>query len=205
MNDRFARRYHWHSATVRSLTIDPHAAICSNLQPERTLNLVTAESVPAQRVITELSHQHPQELVAEIQKLPSLTLPAHHEITVRELHPDAIEKILLKTYEAKAADFETLLAMPGVGAKTLRALSLIAEIAYGTAASWRDPAKFSFAHGGKDGHPYPVDRQLYDRSVEILQRCVERAKVAPGEKDTAIKRLVALRPENPPHRRTPGN
>jgi hypothetical protein len=119
-------------------------------------------------------------------------LPSHHEISARDLHPESIEKILLRTYEAKAADFQTLLGMPGVGAKTLRALALIAEIAYGTPASWKDPVKFSFAHGGKDGHPYPVNRRVYDQSVEILRRSLRRAAVAPTEKDQALRRLHQL-------------
>jgi hypothetical protein len=121
-----------------------------------------------------------------------LSLPRHHEVAVSELRPESIEKILLKTYEAQAQNFETLLGMPGVGAKTLRALALIAEITYGTAASWKDPAKFSFAHGGKDGHPYPVDRKGYDRSIEILRKYVEQAKIERTEKDNALKRLLQL-------------
>jgi hypothetical protein len=116
----------------------------------------------------------------------------HHEVTVRDLHPESIEKILLKTYAAKAGDFQTLLAMPGVGAKTLRALALIAEITYGTPASWKDPVKFSFAHGGKDGHPYPVNRQVYDESIDFLRRRLERAKVEQTEKEQALKRLLRL-------------
>jgi hypothetical protein len=82
--------------------------------------------------------------------------------------------------------------MPGVGAKTLRALTLIADLAYGTAASWKDPVKFSFAHGGKDGHPYPVDCKLYDDSVEFLRRTVERARIEKHEKENALKRLQRL-------------
>jgi hypothetical protein len=82
--------------------------------------------------------------------------------------------------------------MPGVGAKTLRALTLIADLAYGTAASWKDPVKFSFAHGGKDGHPYPVDCKLYDESVEFLRRTVERARIEKSEKENALKRLQRL-------------
>jgi len=82
--------------------------------------------------------------------------------------------------------------MPGVGAKTLRALALIAEVTYGTPASWKDPAKFSFAHGGKDGHPYPVNRSVYDESIEILRRTVERARIEKSDKDNALRRLQAL-------------
>jgi hypothetical protein len=194
MNDRFARRYHWFSDEIQSLTVDPHSAICSNLQIERTLNLVAAESVPAQSVITELSREKPETLTRELRKFQTLALPLHHELRAKDVHPDSIEKILLKTYEAKANDFQTLLAMPGVGAKTLRALTLIAEITYGTPASWKDPAKFSFAHGGKDGHPYRVNQKAYDQSIEILRKTVERAKIERTEKANALKRLLTLFP-----------
>lgn len=189
MNDRLARRYHWFSESAPCLTIDPHAAICSDLQVESTLNLVAAASAPAQAVITELSREKPETLTAELRKLQTLSLPAHHELTVKDLRPDSIEKILLKTYETRAADFETLLAMPGVGAKTLRALALLAEITYGTPASWQDPAKFSFAHGGKDGHPYAVHRKAYDQSIEFLRGTLARAKIDRNEKETSLKRL----------------
>lgn len=192
MNDRFARRYHWHSQNVRSLIVDPHTAICSNLRRERALNLVAVESVGAQSAMTELSHEHPAKLTAELCKMQVLSLPAHHQVTVRDLHPQSLEKILLKTYEAKAADFQTLLAMPGVGAKTLRALALLAEIAYGKPASWKDPAKFSFAHGGKDGHPYPVNRKVYEESIEFLRKTIERVKVDRSEKENSLKRLHRL-------------
>ena len=194
MNDRFARRYHWHSEGIESLTIDPHAAICSDLHLDRTLNLVASESLPAQNIITELSREHPEKLTDELRKLQTPSLPSHHEITVKDIHPDSIEKILLKTYEAKADDFQTLLAMPGVGAKTLRALSLIAEVTYGTPASWKDPVKFSFAHGGKDGHPYPVNREAYDESIEFLRTTLARARLEQTEKDQALKRLLELFP-----------
>jgi uncharacterized protein len=192
MNDRFARRYHWYSESLRSLTLDPHAAICSDLHLQRTLNLVAAESEPAQAVITELSREQPDKLITELHKLQTLSLPAHHEVNVRDLHPESIEKILLKTYEAKANDFQTLLGMPGVGAKTLRALTLIAEITHGTPASWKDPVKFSFAHGGKDGHPYPVNRQVYEASIEFLRQTVERAKIDKSEKGDSLKRISRL-------------
>jgi len=192
MNDRFARRYHWHSEKIESLIVDPHTAICSQLRLEHALNLVDSESLPAQQVITELSRESPERLTREMRKLQTLSLPSHHEVSVQDLHPESIEKILLKTYEAKAEDFQTLLGMPGVGAKTLRALALIAEITHGTPASWRDPAKFSFAHGGKDGHPYPVNRKVYDESTEILRRTLARAKIDRSEKDNALRRLQAL-------------
>ena len=192
MSDTFARRYHWYSDDVRSLTMDPHTAVCSVLFRERALNLVASESLPAQAVITELSQDRPEKTVRELQRLQTLSLPSHHRISVRELRPESIQKILLKTHESRAKDFETLLGTAGIGAKTLRALALIADITYGTPASWKDPASFSFAHGGKDGHPYPVDRNVYDRSIEILRITVERAKVERTEKEHALKRLRAM-------------
>ena len=192
MNDRFARRYHWYSEKVESLTVDPHAAICSQLRLEQALNLVASESLPAQQVMTELSHEAPEKLTQEMRRLQTLTLPPHHEIKIKDLHPESVEKILLKTYEVKAPDFQTLLGLPGVGAKTLRALALIAEVTYGTPASWKDPAKFSFAHGGKDGHPYPVNCSVYDESIEILRRTVERASIEKSDKDNALRRLQTL-------------
>jgi len=192
MSERYARRYHWYSENIQSLTLEPHAAICSNLQREKTLNLVAAESVKAQTAITDLSREPPEKITRELRKLQTLSLPAHHEVSLKELHPESIEKVLLKTYETKARDFEALLAMPGVGAKTLRALALISEIACGTPASWKDPAKFSFAHGGKDGHPYPVNRKAYDQSIEILKKSLERARIERSEKENALKRLLRL-------------
>jgi hypothetical protein len=192
MNDRFARRYHWFSKSVRSLILEPHAAICSNLQKERALNLVALDSQPAQSVITDLSHEQPEKLTGEIQRLQTLSLPSHHSVSINDIHPKSIDKILLKTYERKAANFEELLSMPGVGAKTLRALTLIADLAYGIPASWKDPVKFSFAHGGKDGHPYPVDCKLYDDSVEFLRRTLERARIERSDKENALKRLQRL-------------
>jgi len=194
MNDRFARRYHWNSQNVGSLTVDPHSAICSNLQLRRALNLVTEESLAAQALMTELSREHPANLTAELYKLQTLSLPSHHQIGVQDIRSESIGKILLKTYEAQVDRFQTLLGMPGVGAKTLRALALLAEITYGTPASWKDPAKFSFAHGGKDGHPYPVNRQVYEESIEFLRHTLERVKVDPSEKETSLKRLKRFVP-----------
>jgi uncharacterized protein len=192
MNENFARRYHWFSEGVRSMTLEPHSAICSSLQKERALNLVALDSQPAQSVITDLSQERPEKLIGEIQRLQTLSLPSHHQVSVSDIHPKSIEKILLKTYECKATSFEELLSMPGVGAKTLRALTLIAEIAYGTPASWKDPAKFSFAHGGKDGHPYPVNSKLYEESIEFLRHMLERARIERSDKDNALKRLHTL-------------
>jgi hypothetical protein len=104
--------------------------------------------------------------------------------------------VLLRAYDRQPEDFVTLLGMEGIGAKSLRALALIAELVHGTPLSWEDPAKFSFAHGGKDGFPYPVDRQNYDRSIEILARALDRARLDHAERRAAHGRLQVFLGEN---------
>ncbi|MGH7767686.1 MAG: DUF763 domain-containing protein [Candidatus Binatia bacterium] len=194
MSERFARRYHWHSEEVRSLTVEPHAAICSSVRRDHVLNLVSSDSVAAQQVMTDLSRESPEKITRELTTMKTLSLPRHHEVALSDLRPESIERILLKTYDAQAQNFEKLLGLAGIGAKTLRALALISEITYGTSASWEDPAKFSFAHGGKDGHPYSVDRKVYDRSVEILRKLLARVRIERREKENALKRLLTLSP-----------
>ena len=124
-----------------------------------------------------------------MKKLTTLTLPQHHPLTTSDIHPDSINKILLSVYERQPEDFERLLGMPGVGAKTLRALSLISELFYGVAPSYDDPARYSFAHGGKDGYPFPVDRKTYDKSIEFLAKAVNKTQLGLREKTDALKRL----------------
>ena len=106
------------------------------------------------------------------------------------MDPKRLYRILLKTYERQPEDFVTLLEMEGVGARTLRALSLVGELVHGAPVSIKDPARFAFAHGGKDHHPYPVDRKTYDQSIQILHNAVERAKIGQREQMDALKRLT---------------
>jgi len=104
-----------------------------------------------------------------------------------------LSKIILSTYERQPQDFEQLLGLSGVGAKTIRALSLISELVHGVAPSYRDPARYSFAHGGKDGIPYPVDRKTYDQSIELLSRAINKARLDLSEKKDALNRLNRVR------------
>ncbi|MDZ4230381.1 MAG: DUF763 domain-containing protein, partial [Dehalococcoidales bacterium] len=113
-------------------------------------------------------------------------------LTTGDLHPDSLSKIILSAYERQPGDFEELVGLPGVGAKTIRALSLIAELIYGVAPSYRDPARYSFAHGGKDGIPYPVDRPTYDRSIKLLSKAINKSKLGIQEKNEAFHRLNRL-------------
>lgn len=154
------------------------------------MNLVASESSPARATITQIATEiKPENLLADIKKLTTLTLPPHHPVTTADIHPDSLNKIILSIYERQPESFERLLGMQGVGAKTLRALSLISELVYGVPPSYRDPARYSFAHGGKDGYPFPVDRETYDKSIEILSKVINKTKLSPVEKNEAVVRL----------------
>jgi len=127
--------------------------------------------------------------LSSLEKMRTLNLPSRHHLTLQDLHTDRLGKILLIPYERQPEDFEGLLMLEGVGAKTIRALSLISELVYGVPASFRDPARYSFAHGGKDGYPFPVDRETYDSSIEFLAQAVRRTRVGDREKVEALRRL----------------
>jgi hypothetical protein len=194
MNDinHYARRYHWLSEMVTDFVNEPHAAILSEARGA-ALNLVASESHPARTTITEIAtEQKPEILMADLKKLQTLELPRHHQIQVNDLHPDSIAKILLSTYENQPENFEQLLGLRGVGPKTIRALSLVSELVHGVAPSYRDPARYSFAHGGKDGIPYPVDRKTYDTSIELLARAIKKANLGITEKRETFLRLNRL-------------
>ncbi len=187
--NRYARRYHWLGDRVTDFVCEPHSAVCAEASAS-TLNLVAQESTGARDAIAGISRdEKPEKIVEQLKRLQELELPRRHEIIVQDIHPDRLYSIFVHAYERQPEDFVTLLGMEGVGGKTLQALSLISEIIYGVRASFRDPARFSFAHGGKDGFPYPVDRKTYDISIEILHNAVERAKVEDREKIASIRRL----------------
>jgi hypothetical protein len=184
-----ARRYHW--LTPPRFDSEPHAAVAGRSQPG-VLNLVAAEGEGNRRLAATLAREEPQNVVGQLRRMRALTMPRHHEVRLGDLDPRRLDRILLNAYEAQPADFTELLAVPGVGAKGLRALSLVAELAYGEPASLRDPVSFSFAHGGKDGTPFPVDRPTYDATVESLHRAVSEARLGRNDKVEALRRLARL-------------
>lgn len=202
---RLARRYHWWSEKLENFVNEPHAAICCKERGRGVLNLVASQSQKNRRVSTKISHEKPKKLIHWLKKIqskcdgrativtslshPNLNLPQRDFIRTSDLNPKRLEKVFLKTYERRAENFEELLGTPGVGAKTIRALSLISELIYGAKPSYQDPARFSFAHGGKDGTPYPVDRKTYDSSIMLLHDAVKKAKIGRREKIEAIRRL----------------
>lgn len=195
MNEKthYARRYHWQGDKVSDFVNEPHAAI---IAPARgnALNLVAAESAAARGTISEIAlSEKPEKLYQDLQHIKTLTLPKRHELYTTDLHPDSLKKILVSAYERQPQSFESLLGLPGVGAKTIRALSLVCELIWGVAPSYRDPARYSFAHGGKDGIPYPVDRETYDHTISILARVINQSKITTTDKQSAIGRLDNMR------------
>jgi uncharacterized protein len=142
-----------------------------------------------ERVMSVLQGRHAAKASLPFDEAPSLEMPARHALLLRDVDPHRLRTILLSTYDRAPENFESLLGMQGVGARTLRALALVSEVIWGTPASTRDPARFAFAHGGKDGTPFPVDRATYDKTIDVLHRAMARAHVDRSEKLAALKRL----------------
>ncbi|MCK4396849.1 DUF763 domain-containing protein [candidate division WOR-3 bacterium] len=188
---RYARRYHWLGEKVEDFVCEPH----SGIECEKTssiLNLVAEESCKARKVITSVSKEEPEKVIKELKRINELHLPSEHPVRFSQIRPDRIKKILVSTYERAPENFETLLGIRGVGPKTIRALSLISELTYGVQPSFTDPARFSFAHGGKDGHPYPVNKKVYDESINFLKDAVSKAKIGKSDKLKLLKKLHSM-------------
>jgi uncharacterized protein len=192
-----ARRYHWLSDRVDSFVDEPHEAVCCDRRVD-TLNLVAHENSGVRSASAELARQPPDVTLRALSRIEPakarvLSMPRRHELLPElDVASPYLEKILLKTYERAPEDFETLLGIDGVGPKTLRALSLASELVHGSAATLRDPARFSFAHGGKDGTPFPVDKLTYDRTIEILNKAINRSAIDRSEKVRAFRRLASF-------------
>jgi len=186
--NRYARRYHWINSEVKDFVNEPHHAICCDSK-NQVLNMVAADSSEARIMSANLARENPKSLISDLSKIEKLVLPSYHPVKKENINTDYIKRIFLKTYEHQPEGFENLLQIKGVGPKTIRALSLISELVYGIPSSFKDPARYSFAHGGKDGYPYPVDRDNYDKSIEILQKAINKARIDRSQKVQAIQRL----------------
>jgi hypothetical protein len=183
-----ARRYHWMGENLKSFVIEPHKAVCCDRR-DATLNMVASESDKARDISTAISRERPEKVIKEIKSVANLSLTKRHNIDISDINPDRLYTIFLRTHECQPQDFEALLGINGVGPKTIRALSLVSELIYGAQPSYRDPARFSFAHGGKDGTPYPVDRTTYARTIEIMRKAINSARLGNRERMEAIRRL----------------
>ncbi len=197
MNDtnHFARRYHWFSSVMPSFVNEPHSGIVSEMRGQPTLNMVAGESERSRIAVTDLVRLSPDAAMREWSVFETLEMPARHWIASEDIKPRGFEKTLLNAYEAQPSGFDRLLEVRGVGPKTLRALVLVAELVYGAKPSWRDPAVYSFAHGGKDGIPYPVNRPMYDDTVATLKRAVAASRMGHSDKLAALRRLAGFWPE----------
>ncbi len=185
---RLARRYHWHSTGVRSFVSDPQAAIVGERQGEIT-NLSDGRAEAARRGIVEFLREPPGRQLAEMRRL---LLPRRHEVTAADVDSRRLGAVLALAYERGLADFAEALLVPGVGPRTMQALALVAEVIYGAPHRFDDPARFAFAHGGKDGHPFPVPTSVYDQSIAVLRRAVEKARIERSERLEGLRALSRL-------------
>ena len=209
-----ARRYHWYSKKVTDLIKEPHSGIISQLINQPTLNLTALESEKTRETSTQLVRGSYYELIRDIQILDKHFSDYSQMIKIKNKgqqsiflnlenrefiwHPvlkenflknKYLQKILYLVCERKPENYEKLLAMEGVGPKTIRALALVSEIIYGAKPSYRDPARYSFAHGGKDATPYPVDRLVYDQTINFFANVINKSKLQFNEKNSLFKKL----------------
>ncbi len=186
--NRLARRYHWHSPAVRDFVSDPHAAIVG--KPQGTiLNLVDHRASHAQQALLSIAHQPVQTSLDAIRKL---SMPAHHDVRPADVDLKRLGAVLAVAHEKELRDFASFLLVEGLGPRTLQSLALVAEVVHGAPSRFADPARFSFAHGGKDGHPFPVPLKTYDESIAILGRALDAAKLGHTEKLDGFRRLDRL-------------
>ena len=187
LNDRsgMARRYHWHSATVRDFVAEPHTGIVGEHQGT-IMNLVDAGARPAQSALLEIAHERPEKTLIAARHLK---LPAHHEVREKNVDLKRLGAVLAVAYERDLHDFAELLLLENLGPRTLQSLALVAEVVHGAPSRFADPARFSFAHGGKDGHPFPVPLKTYDESINFLRKSLDAAKVGDREKIDGFRRL----------------
>lgn len=190
MNEKngWARRYHWWSERIVDLFLEPHSGIITSGKGF-TLNLVDKGVKKTQNLIVELSKENPEKVIREIKVLKRCRMPERHEVLLRDINPENLRKVLIETYERNPGNFEEFLLIKGTGPKTLRALALLANLLYSSPLSFEDPAKYSFAHGGKDGYPYPVDKKNYDKTILIMERALKEAKLGNREYFIMLKKL----------------
>lgn len=190
---RYARRYHWLSRGVEDFVLEPHSGILGDRR-QHVLNLVARESDAVRQASTELVTD-PKEVLRVIREIhagryaKTLHLPPGHAVP----NADRLDKILYKIYDVHPETYRDLVGMQGVGASTLRALAMVAEVVYGAKPSREDPVGYSFAHGGKDGHPRPVNRVDYDTSIQVLQQAIEQARLGNRDKLDSLRRLALWR------------
>ena len=187
LNDQrgLARRYHWHSRTVRDFTSEPHTAIVGEHEGI-ILNLVDSQARPAQGALLSIVGEHPETTLREARKL---IVPLHHDVRAENVDLKRLGAVLAVAYERDLRDFASLLLLENLGPRTLQSLALIAEVVYGAPSRFSDPARFSFALGGKDRHPFPVPLKTYDESISVLRGSLDAARLGDQDKLDGFARL----------------
>jgi uncharacterized protein len=186
-----ARRYHWHSVRVNSFIEQPHTSIFGKNQGQ-ILNLTDVGAADAKSSMLSIVKEDPGLMLPEIQKL---VMPRHHDVRAADVNLKRLGSVIALAHEKELRNFESLLLLEGVGPRTIQSLALVSEIIHGTPSRFTDPARFSFAHGGKDGHPFPVPTRVYDETITILKTSVEKAKIGDSDKQTAIRNLTLIAQE----------
>ncbi len=183
--DKTARRYHWHSKNIRSFVEEPHTGICG-INQGNILNLTATEAKGSREGILNIAAEDPERIMKEFNRL---CMPAHHEVRAKDVNLKRLGSTLWLAHETRPGDFEELLLLQGVGPRTIQSLALVSEVIHGSPTRFKDPARFSFAHGGKDGHPFPVPVRIYDETIATLENAVQKAKLGLTDKSAAIKKL----------------
>lgn len=189
-NERMARRYHWLSSSLRSFVEEPHTSVCGRNQG-LILNLTDKLAAPTKEGIVELTKESPDKLMREV----SIILPNHHEVKAEDVNLKRLGAALILAHETNISDMESLLLLEGVGPRTLQSLTLVSEVIHGTPSRFSDPARFSFAHGGKDGHPFPVPTSVYDETIEVFDKAIRQARLGEKDKSNALKNLSKISQE----------
>jgi hypothetical protein len=198
---RQARRYHWHSEGLDSFVEEPHAAI-DGVNQGAIVNLTDRRAAPSRAAQLELIMdlgadgivREYEALTAEpvLQpELPHLIMPAHHDVRSSDVFIRRLHGTIAAAAECGPRDFADLLLNPGVGARTVQSLAMVAEVVHGAPHRFQDPARFSLAHGGKDRHPYPVPLKVYDETIGVLKQAIGKARIGKTEQIDAIRRLDA--------------
>ena len=188
-----ARRYHWHSTDFHSYVNAPHSGV-TGINQGLILNLTDTNAQPTRDSLLGIAQEQPDKMMKEIR---AIVMPRHHDVRESDVDLKRLGAVLTLAHETNVKDFESLLLLQGLGPRTLQSLTLVSEVIHGTPSRFKDPARFSFAHGGKDGHPFPVPIKVYDETISSLKDAISRAKIGQTDKSGAIQQLskLALRVE----------
>jgi hypothetical protein len=181
----FARRYHWHSAKVRDFVVEPHTGILG-APGAPIINLVDAQAGPAQEVMLMIARDRPDLTLGQIRHLE---MPRHHDVRTGDVDLKRLGAVLAVAYEKDLHSFADFLLTEKLGPRTLQTLAMVAEVIHGTPVRFSDPARYSFALGGKDGHPFPVPLKTYDESIDVLRKSLDAARIDGSEKLEGFRRL----------------